>query len=280
MPQNDMSGAERRPPRELQDGRYLVDAFVAAGRWGDVYRGRDVRAGESVALKRYSPWRQDDTRSSAATAHAYAAQRTLVGRLQHPHLVAVRDAFSGVHGCWVVMDYVAGSDLCCVREDAMAWRRIVRIVRDACVGLDHAAAAGILHRDLKPAHLLVDEAGRVRVTDFVPAIAGIEDHAGTPAYFAPERLRHAPATVATDIYALGVVCYELLTGRRPHAQATVRALARAVFKERVEAPSRCRAEVPALVDAVVLQALAADAARRPASWREFAASLDRCLAYG
>lgn len=268
------------PPRELHDGRYLVDAFVAAGRWGDVYRGRDVHTGDVVALKRCSAWPHEDPRTAAAKAHTYAAQRTLVGRLQHPHLVAMRDAFSGSHGCWMVMDYVAGSALRRVGADVMAWRRVVRFVRDACAGLDHAAAAGILHRDLKPEHLLVDEAGRVRLTDFVPAIAGIADDAGTPAYFAPERLRHAPATVATDIYALGVVCYELLTGHRPYAGATVRALAQAVFAGRVEPPSRSRAAVPVCVDAVVLQALALDAARRPASWREFAVALDRCLANG
>ena len=176
------------------------------------------------------------------------------------------------------MDFVAGSDL---RRrggnEIMPWPRVVRSARAACAGLAHAAGAGVLHRDVKPDNLLLDAAGRLRVTDFAPAIEGIADHAGTPAYFAPERLRHAPASVATDIYALGVVCYEWLTGRRPHTGATVSALARAVFEGRVEAPSRICADVPTLLDDVVLQALAADPAHRPASWSAFTTGLDRCV---
>jgi len=268
----------RPPPRELRDGRYVVDAYVAAGRWSEVYRGRDVRNGEVVALKRLAASPPDDPRTSRAAAHAYAGQCTLVGRLDHPQLVAVRDVFATMDGCWVVMDFVAGSDPGQRGFNAvMPWPRVVRIARAACAGLGHAAAAGVLHRDVKPANLLLDVAGRLRVTDFAPVIDGLADHAGTPAYFAPERLRHAPATVATDIYALGVVCYQWLTGRRPHEGATVSALARAVFEERVEPPSRACAGLPALLDETVLQALAADPAQRPESWSAFAAALDRCV---
>jgi tetratricopeptide (TPR) repeat protein/predicted Ser/Thr protein kinase len=249
-------------PGDVLAGRYRMVARIGRGGMGDVWRADDDVLRTPVALKVMN------AAGDAARARLLNEVR-LARQITHPAVCRVFDVGEANGRVFFSMEYVEGEDLASLirRAGRLPSSRVVDIARQLCDGLAAAHAQGVLHRDLKPANILIDADGRVVITDFGIAVttAGETRHTvvGTPGYMAPEQLTaNARVTEQTDIYALGLVLYECLTGRHPHQLATP---LQAPVK-----PSAVTADVDPRLERAVLRALAADPARRPPSAAAFA----------
>lgn len=269
------------PPggEQVVAGRYRLDRLLGRGAAGEVRLATDLRTGVPVAIKLFA----SPDRSTAPTDDHHSRELLAARRLQHPGIAAVLDAGRSGATTWLVMEFVAGVPLTRYIQPArlLPEALVLRLGARIADALAHAHAQRVVHRDLKPANVLVDLAtARVKLLDF--GVARIDDGQqtrtgmtlGTPAYMAPEQLAGHAASPATDVYALGVMLFELFTGRRPHGGATMGELLRAVASTPAADLARLRPDLPAEAAAAVQQMLAADPASRPSSLAELAARFD------
>ncbi len=255
--------------------RYRIVALLGRGGMGEVYRAEDLKLGNVVALKFLPASLQNDT---AALAGFHAEVRN-ARQVSHPNVCRVYDIgeVNGQH--FLTMEYIDGEDL------SSLLRRIGRLPPDKaletahqiCAGLAAAHDCGLLHRDLKPANIMLDGRGRVRITDFGLALSnddatGRSETAGTPAYMAPEQIGKGEASVRSDIYSLGLVFYELFTGRLPYQANTPVEWRRAHLESSPRAPSSVVKDIDPAVESVILRCLQKDPAKRPSSVRQVAAA--------
>ena len=255
-------------PGTMVAGRYRIASILGAGGMGEVYRADDTKLGQTVALK-FLPARLERDATLLARLH----DEVRLGRqIAHPNVCHLYDIveWDGAH--FVAMEYVDGEDLARLlrRIGRLAPDKAVDFARGIAAGLAAAHAKGILHRDLKPANIMIDSRGESRIMDFGLALAAGEDDgtiSGTPAYMAPEQFEGEPASVQSDLYALGLVMYELFTGRRAHEARTVPERIRDITSEVVTPSSHIRDLEPA-VERIILRCLSKDPAQRPASARE------------
>ncbi|MGW6392410.1 Stk1 family PASTA domain-containing Ser/Thr kinase [Streptomyces sp. NPDC055103] len=245
----------------LLDGRYRVDARIAVGGMATVYRAVDTRLDRVLALKVMHPALATD----AAFVERFIREAKSVARLAHPNVVGVFD--QGAEGAYVylAMEYVAGCTLRDVLRErgALAPRAALDILEPVLAALGAAHRAGFVHRDMKPENVLIGDDGRVKVADFGlvravgSATATTGSVLGTVSYLAPEQIEHGTADTRADVYACGVVLYEVLTGGKPHAGDTPAQVLYQHLHTDVPAPS---ATVPGL--AVELDELVAAATAR------------------
>jgi serine/threonine protein kinase len=204
----------RFEPGIILDNRYRVLGLLGRGGMGEVYRAGDLRLGQQVALKFLPPSLSADP---ARLAQFHNEVRT-ARQVSHPNVCRVYDIGELDGQLFITMEYVDGEDLSVLlrRIGRLPEDKGVDIARQICAGLAAAHERGVLHRDLKPANIMLDGAGRARIMDFsLAAIGEVTDiRAGTPAYMAPEQLAGQEVTLRSDIYALGLVLYEVFTGRR------------------------------------------------------------------
>ena len=257
-------------------GRYRLLGRLGSGGMADVWCAEDTMLDRRVALKfLHERFAQDQQFVERFRREASAA-----AGLQHPNVVGVfdRGTFDGTH--YIAMEYVAGAALNDLIERGLSVGEAVEIVRQVLAGARYAHAHGIVHRDLKPQNVLVDAEGRARVTDFGIARAGASEITqtgsvlGTAQYLSPEQAQGLPVTAASDIYSIGVMLYEALTGRVPFEADSPVSVALKQVSERPRPPSELNPAVSRALDAVVLKALAKDPANRFASAEEFLAALD------
>jgi serine/threonine-protein kinase len=240
---------------------------------GEVYRADDLRLGQQVALK-FLPegFRNDPVRLAQFHNEVRTARQ-----ISHPNICRVYDIGEVGGQLYLSMEYVDGEDL------ATSLRRIgrfpedkaVEIARQLCAGLAAAHERGVLHRDLKPANVMLDGAGKVRVMDFGLAAAGpvTDVRAGTPAYMAPEQLRGREVTARSDIFALGLVLYELFTGRRAFTAQTIADLLTQHDARAATPPSTVVSALDPAIERAILRCLEPDPASRPSSALSVAAAL-------
>jgi serine/threonine-protein kinase len=235
---------------------------------GEVYRAEDTKIGQTVALK-FLPARLERDPVLLARLH----DEVRLGRqIAHPNVCHLYDIIDWDGAHFVAMEYVDGEDLGRLlrRIGRLAPDKAVDFARGIAAGLAAAHAKGILHRDLKPANIMIDSRGDARIMDFGLALAAGEDDgtiSGTPAYMAPEQLEGAPATVQSDLYALGLVMYELVTGKRAHNVRTLTERIRDASSQ-ITTPSSVIRDMDPAVERVILRCLASDPEQRPASARE------------
>ncbi|MBW3671499.1 MAG: serine/threonine protein kinase [Acidobacteria bacterium] len=258
----------RFAPGTLVAGRFRIVNLVGSGGMGEVYRAEDTKLGQTVALKFVAPEIGHHERVIATLF-----QEVRLGRdVSHPNVARLYDIFEWKGMTFVAMEFIDGENL------ASLLRRIGRLPQDKGVdiargiarGLGAAHARGVLHRDLKPANIMIDGRGEARITDFgLAAAAGEErsDSAGTPNYMAPELLMGSRASVQSDIYALGLVLYELFTGRRVRIGRSVAEVLRE-HADPPSAPSTFQPEIDPSVERVILRCLAPDPDERPRSVQE------------
>jgi len=263
----------RFAPGALLDSRYRIIGLLGKGGMGEVYRADDLRLGQPVALK-FLP---DGLRDEPVRLAQFHNEVRTARQVSHPNVCRVYD-IGEVEGVpYISMEYVDGENL------ATSLRRIGRfpedkaadIARQLCAGLAAAHQRGVIHRDLKPANVMLDGAGRVRIMDFGLAAAGrIDDvRAGTPAYMAPEQLLGREVTQRSDIFSLGLVIYELFTGRRAFTATSIGDLVNQHESRSLAPPSEIVSAIDAAIDHIILRCLDPDPDRRPASALAAAAAL-------
>jgi serine/threonine-protein kinase len=269
------SGPGRFAPGDLVADRYRIVGLLGRGGMGEVYRADDLKLEQPVALK-FLP--ESVQRDPELLARFYNEVR-MARQVSHPAVCRVHDIGDVDGAAFLSMEFVDGEDLAFLlkRIGRLPGDKAIDIARQTCAGLAAAHARGVLHRDLKPANIMLDGEGRARVTDFglaglADSLRGADVRSGTPAYMSPEQLEGREVTAQSDLYALGLVLYELVTGRRAFDGRSLGE----ILRQRETMPPRPSELAPDLdprLDAIIMRCLERDPARRPGSALAVAAML-------
>src|SRR5258706_476414 len=257
--------------------RYRIVGLVGRGGMGEVYRADDLKLGQPVALK-FLP---EHLLSDGAALARFHREVRVARQVSHRNVCRVYDIgeIDGRH--FLSMEFIKGEELSSLlrRIGRLPQDKAIQIARQICAGLAAAHEAGVLHRDLKPANIMIDGDGNARVLDF--GLAGLveefgddEKRAGTPAYMAPEQLEGKDQTIKTDIYSLGLVLYELFTGRRAFEAATLNELVKLRRSDTSPTtPTSIVKDLDPLVEKVIDHCIQKDPSQRPSSALQVAAAL-------
>src|SRR5271154_2880050 len=263
-------------PGTLLGGRYRIIGLLGQGGMGEVYRATDLTLGQSVALK-FLP---HAAVLSDALLERFHGEVRVARQVSHPNVCRVYDIGEAEGMPFISMEYVDGEDLASLllRIGRLPADKAVETARKLCAGLAAAHDRGIIHRDLKPQNIMMNKRGDVVIMDFgLAAIAdqlsGAEVRNGTPAYMAPEQLKGSEVTSKSDIYALGLVLYELFTGKRPYAANSAKELLRQEESAQLTSMTSIAADIDPAVERAIRRCLEPDPAKRPASALSIAAAL-------
>ncbi|MDV3133588.1 serine/threonine-protein kinase [Mycobacterium sp. 29Ha] len=251
--------------REMLAGRYEVRGLLGRGGMAEVYDGWDTRLSRPVAIKLLYPAFKAD----ADARHRFETEAQAAASLNHPNIVAVHDCGDHDGTPFIVMERLPGRTLDDeIAAGPMAQHRVRAMLDDVLGALATAHAAGIVHRDIKPGNVLVtDDGGAMKVADFGiaktagAALTATGQIVGTMAYMSRERVKGAPASVADDLYAVGVMAHEALSGRRPYPQENPASLIRAILDDAPPPIEAVRPDVDADLAAVINRATGADGTR-------------------
>jgi serine/threonine protein kinase len=259
-------------PGRLLASRYRIIALVGKGGMGEVYRADDLTLGQPVALK-FLP---DEAARDEGLLQRFKNEVRTARRVSHPNVCRVYDVGDVENHTFFTMEYVDGEDLASLlrRIGRLPEDKALDIARQLCAGLAAAHAKGVLHRDLKPANIMLDGRGQVVITDFGLAgvadqIQGNEVRSGTPAYMAPEQLAGKEVSTRSDIYSLGLVLYEVFTGKRAFAAEALRAQS----DRTPSRPSSVVKDLNPVIERVILRCLENEPSARPANVFSVAAAL-------
>src|SRR5688500_8272218 len=263
-------------PGDVLSERDRIVGLLGRGGMGEVYRADDLKLKQPVALK-FLP--ESLTTNGAALARFYR-EVSVARQISHRHVCRVYDIgeFEGQH--FISMEFVRGEELSSLlkRIGRLPQDKAIEVARQLCAGLAAVHERGVLHRDLKPANIMLDEHGDVLITDFgIAALAEEIDRrevSGTPAYMSPEQLEGHELTVKSDIYSLGLVLYEVFTGKKAFEATTLQELLRLRRSDTTPtSPGELVPELDPLVERVIFRCLERDPANRPASALQVAAAL-------
>jgi serine/threonine-protein kinase len=263
---------------QLIAGRYLAKAFIASGGMASVYRAQDQVLEREVALKIIHPHLSTDK----SFVDKFRREAKMAASLSHPNLVNVFDQGTDNQIIFLVMEFVPGINLRDALNDygALTPDRALEILEPLTAGLAAAHSAGILHRDLKPENVFLSDNGTVKLGDFGLA-REISSHTqtgsvvGTAAYLSPELVLRGQADARSDIYSLGVMAFEMLTGKQPYAGDQAVQIAYQHANSNIPAPSSLNPEVPELLDEIVLWATARNPSDRPTNAKELLPVISR-----
>jgi eukaryotic-like serine/threonine-protein kinase len=275
----------------LQVGRYDIRKLLGRGATGTVYLAKDTFTGGEVALKTIEPEVFNDPEFGTVYRQQFLNEASLAGKLRHPHIVAILDAVVQEDSGHIAMELVTGGDLSAhvAADKLLPVGDVLQIGFKCCGALDYAFREGIVHRDIKPANILLaggdvkiaDFRGEVKISDFGAAYLrksqAVQTAAmGSPFYMSPEQIEGKELTFHSDMYSLGVVLYELLTGQRPFTGDTIEALVQKILTEDPVPPGKVRpGGLPDAVDTAVLRAMKKKPEYRYPSWAEFARELSK-----
>jgi eukaryotic-like serine/threonine-protein kinase len=264
----------------LQVGKYEIQRALGKGATGMVYLARDSFTGREVALKTIEPEVFRDPEFGAVYRTQFQNEASLAGKLRHPYIVAILDAVVAEESGHIAMEYVKGGDLSMhvAPDKLLPVADVLQIAFKCCGALEYAAKEGIVHRDIKPANLMIAEGTDVKISDFGAAYLrktqAVQSAAmGSPYYMSPEQISGKEVGFHSDMYSLGVVIYELLTGKKPHTADTFDALEQKIRSQEPVPPSKARPGVPKSLDAIILRAMAKKPEQRFRTWGDFATAL-------
>ncbi len=264
-------------------GKYELRAILGKGSLGVVYRGFDPEMRRPVALKVLEK-RDLDAADMERILERFRQEARIAARLDHPRIAALLDFVETGEFACIATQLVEGRPLSVqLAEDGLyAPRDAWVLLRQILDGLQYCHEQGVVHRDLKPANILVDGSRGIKITDFgvarldTSSLTQLGDPIGTPHYMAPEQLSGLDCTPATDLYQVGVIAYELLTGERPFTGQSAEILRR-VLRDRPADASTLNPEITTELDAVLQKALAKQPAERFASARDMSDAFRGCL---
>ncbi|HPF61067.1 MAG TPA: serine/threonine-protein kinase [Gemmatimonadales bacterium] len=264
--------------RDTRLGKYQLLERLGEGGMGTVYRARDEMLDRDVAIKVLRP----DLVRQQALVERFRTEAIALARLAHPRIATLYGLERDGDELYMVMEFLRGETLEALvqRQGRLSWRRAAEICAQIAEALDHAHDHGVVHRDIKPANVMIGPGGAVKVMDFgIARMAGSSRQTrhghsvGTPAYMAPEQLRGEECDGRTDLYALGAVFYELVTGRVAFEADSDYKLMMQQLNDPPPPPSASNPELPAIVDATVLRAMA----KRPGDRYASAAAMRNAL---
>jgi serine/threonine-protein kinase len=263
-------------PGTLLGGRYRIIGLLGEGGMGEVYRATDLTLGQSVALK-FLP---EAAAGNARLLERFHGEVRVARQVSHPNVCRVYDIGECEGLPFISMEFVDGEDLCTLlqRIGRLPSDKALDTARKICAGLAAAHSRGVIHRDLKPQNIMMNRRGEILIMDF--GLAAIADHLegsearnGTPGYMSPEQLRGAEVTAKSDIYALGLVLYELFTGKRPFEAKTVPQLIDQQEAAQLTSMTEIAADIDPAVEKIIRRCLDPDPHKRPASALAVSAAL-------
>jgi serine/threonine protein kinase len=263
-------------------GRYKILGELGRGAMGVVYKAEDPNLDRVVALKTIIVEAED----AAEYRKRFFMEAKAAGKLNHPHVVTTFDCGDHDGMAYLAMELLEGTDLRTrLTKDGVTPLEAVDIARQVAEGLAYAHERGIVHRDIKPGNIMLDEQGRAKIMDFGLARMRIADHKtttgmvlGTPRYMSPEQIAGQPVDARSDIFSLGIVLYEMLTGTRLFSGEGIEQVQHSILNVDPVPPTRVIPTLPAMLDFVVARALKKDPAVRYQDARELAGDLTTCLA--
>ena len=264
-------------------GKYEIIKTLGKGATAVVYLANDPDRGHPVAIKLIR-FNEDNAAMSRRLRKLFQTEGATGRRLDHPNIVKIYDAVIESDRAWIVMEYVEGTSLedYCAINKLLPMHRTIGIIFKCCLALDHAFRQGVVHRDIKPANIMVTADDNPKIADFGLALNIKKDMntdstfvmgVGSPAYMSPEQIKNYPLNQKTDLYSLGVVLFQLLTGRLPYRAANQGALVYKIVN--MEIPSVCalNPNLPAALDPIIRKALEKDLYSRYRNGAEFAKDL-------
>jgi serine/threonine-protein kinase len=263
-------------PGSIVAGRYRILSMLGKGGMGEVYRAIDLTLGQSVALK-FLP---EDAARNERWLERFHSEVRIARQISHPNVCRVYDIGQTEGTPFISMEYIDGDDMAAMLGSIgrLPPDKALDTARKLCAGLAAAHDKGVIHRDLKPQNIMISKRGEILIMDFglaavADSLGGPEARNGTPAYMAPEQLRGAEVTAKSDIYALGLVLYELFTGRKPFDAKTIPALIALQESQQLSSMSSIAADIDPAVEGIVRRCLHPDPAKRPSSPLAVAAAL-------
>lgn len=261
-------------------GKYEIIRELGKGATSQVYLAKDAFAGRQVAIKLVRADALGDKELGKRYHKLFLTEASLAGKLSHPHIASIFDAVSDDQGSYLVMEFVEGGTLepYTQPEGLMPIGSVVEIIFKCCKALDYAHRHGIIHRDIKPANILLTGETDIKISDFGAALTVAAETTqvsgiGSPAYMSPEQLQEMTLNHQSDIFSLGVVMYQLLTGSLPFKATNNYSMVYQIINVDPPPPSVLRPEIPAAVDLIVKRALEKDLANRFQTWEDFAEAL-------
>ena len=272
--------------RDVPDriGKYVIINEVGQGSTGRVFLSHDPYYGRDVAIKLYNIESEDDEQKARVTRKMFFNEAQMMGRLQHPNILPIYDAGEENGSYYVVTEHVHGARTLaayCRPDNLLRIDDVVEIVFKCAKGLHYAHGRGVIHRDVKPSNIMLTLDNDVRIIDFGIAlikdsdVSRIEGIAGSPSYMSPEQVQSAEITPRSDIYSLGAVMYELLTGYRPFRANSLSKLLHQIVYATPPPIHTLREGIPEELEEVVVTALQKDPEGRFKNGLEFAAALTR-----
>jgi eukaryotic-like serine/threonine-protein kinase len=268
------------PPLPEKIGKYPIVRELGRGATSVVYLGRDPFAGREVAIKVVRTQSPGDTDLQRRFRRVFLNEAALVGKLFHPHILAIYDAFSEDDLSYIVMEFVPGRTLeqYCDVANLLPVSKVVEMVFKCSLALAFAQRHGVIHCDIKPANILISGDTDIKISDFGAAQYEQAEHThlkgvGSPAYMSPEQVQDRELDFRTDIYSLGVLTYQMLTGKLPFRASSKASLLYQVVNIPPVPPSTFRREIRPELDAVVLRCLEKDPDARYTTWGDFSREL-------
>ncbi|PZN30527.1 MAG: serine/threonine protein kinase [Proteobacteria bacterium] len=275
------SPREQRIPEKI--GKYVIVKEVGRGSTGVVYLSHDPYYRRDVAIKMYNLESGDEERARV-TRKMFLSEAHMVGMLQHPNILPIFDAGEEDGRYYIVTEHVHGArtlSAYCKPDNLLPIDDVVEIMYKCAKALHYAHSRGVIHRDIKPSNIMLTQANDVRIIDFGIAlvadseISRIEGIAGSPSYMSPEQVQSLEITNRSDLYSLGAVMYELLTGFRPFRGGNLSKLLHQIVYATAQPIHALRPEIPEVLEDTVAKALQKDPAKRYRNGLELAADLTR-----
>ena len=269
-------------------GKYDLISKLGEGATSTVYLGRDPFAQRDVAIKVASPGILRDPEKGKLYSNLFLNEASLIGKLNHPHIVQIYDAVVTEDICYIVMEYVDGGTLDTHAEpgNLLPVDRVIELVFKCTRALDFAYRLGITHRDIKPANILLAGESDIKISDFGAAITNargdrtLVSGIGSPAYMSPQQVQEQFLDHRTDIYSLGVVMHQLLTGELPYTASNNYNMIYQIVNGTPAKPSVQRPGLPPVLDEIVGRAMAKNLGDRYPTWQAFAHDLAQAVRNG